>query len=159
MQVAFQKGLRGKEEGAREGVSAGRIRLHAVPVDEVPAVASVMSGDRNGGVEWPGVLSRSLVRLDEEMGRMFCLGLSLGNQMRSSSFGSFICWPQSHVFLLPSLPNRRALTARGALGFGNAVPKYRAVIIWSSVPRPEQHLYSEFTTKTNRPACHHPFSG
>ena len=79
MQAAFQQGLGGKEEGAREGSSAGRIRLHLVPVDEVPAVASVMSGHRDGGAEWPGVPSRSLARLNEEMGRVFCLGLSQGN--------------------------------------------------------------------------------
>lgn len=39
----------------------------------------IKSGDRDRGAELPDVPSQSLVQLDEEMGRGFCLDLSLGN--------------------------------------------------------------------------------
>lgn len=104
---------------------------------------------------------------------MFCLGLSQGNpglsayviKREAAPSGDYLLAPVTRVSAslmaqwpaASSLPNRGALTARGALDLGNVVPKYRAVIIWSSAPCPEQRLYSEFTTKTNRPARHHPF--
>lgn len=72
LSARIKKGSRG---------SAGRVRLQAVPVEEAHVVASnlIMSGDRDRGAELPDVPSQSLVQLDEEMGRLFCLGLSLGN--------------------------------------------------------------------------------
>lgn len=71
-----------KKEGGRG--SAGRVRLQAVPVDEVHVVASIiLSGDRDTGAELLRVSFQSVVKLDEEMRRVLCLGLglilSLGN--------------------------------------------------------------------------------
>lgn len=74
MRAAFQQGLGRKEEGAREGSSVGRIRLQAVTVAEVHVASIIMSGDRHRGAELPGVPSQCLVKSDEAMRRVLCLG-------------------------------------------------------------------------------------
>lgn len=78
MRAAFQRGLGRKEEGAREGSSVGRIRLQAITVDEVHVASIMMSGDRDRGVELRGVPSQCLVKSDEAMGTVLCLGPSPG---------------------------------------------------------------------------------